>query len=59
MTAALPKPGDPETIYVIDISSYVFRAYHALPPLSNSKGEPTHAVAGVSSMLHKLLLNLG
>ncbi len=55
MTAALPKPGDPETIYVIDISSYVFRAYHALPPLSNSKGEPTHAVAGVSSMLHKLL----
>ena len=43
-------PGDPTTIYVIDISSYVFRAYHALPPLSNSKGEPTHAVAGVASV---------
>jgi len=55
MVEKLPKKGDPETIYVIDISSYVFRAYHALPPLSNSKGEPTHAVAGVSSMLLKLL----
>ena len=55
MPDALPKKGDPEAIYVIDISSYVFRAYHALPPLSNSKGEPTHAVAGVSGMLLKLL----
>jgi len=55
MAEELPKKGDPETIYVIDISSYVFRAYHALPPLSNSKGEPTHAVAGVCSMLLKLL----
>ena len=55
MPEELPKKGDPKTIYVIDISSYVFRAYHALPPLSNSKGEPTHAVAGVASMLLKLL----
>jgi DNA polymerase-1 len=55
MVEKLPNKGDPETIYVIDISSYVFRAYHALPPLSSSKGEPTHAVAGVSAMLHKLL----
>jgi DNA polymerase-1 len=55
MAGRLPDKGDPMTIYVIDISSYVFRAYHALPPLSSSKGEPTHAVAGVSSMLLKLL----
>jgi len=55
MPDALPDKGDPEAIYVIDISSYVFRAYHALPPLSNSKGEPTHAVAGVASMLLKLV----
>ncbi|MGB5812996.1 MAG: DNA polymerase I [Polyangiales bacterium] len=55
MAEVLPKKGDPEAIYVIDISSYVFRAYHALPPLSNSKGEPTHAVAGVAGMLLKLL----
>ncbi|MBT8450906.1 MAG: DNA polymerase I [Deltaproteobacteria bacterium] len=55
MPGALPKKGDRRAIYVIDISSYVFRAYHALPPLSNSKGEPTHAIAGVASMLLKLL----
>ncbi|MGD8606925.1 MAG: DNA polymerase I [Myxococcales bacterium] len=55
MAEELPRKGDEETIYIVDISSYVFRAYHALPPLSNSKGEPTHAVAGVSSMLLKLL----
>jgi DNA polymerase-1 len=55
MAGPLPDKGDPKTIYVIDISSYVFRAYHALPPLSNSKGEPTHAVAGVASMLLKLV----
>jgi len=55
MAEKLPNKGDPNTIYVIDISSYVFRAYHALPPLSNSKGEQTHAVAGVCSMLLKLL----
>jgi DNA polymerase-1 len=55
MAEGLPRKGDEKTIYIVDISSYVFRAYHALPPLSNSKGEPTHAVAGVSSMLLKLL----
>lgn len=55
MVKELPRKGDEATIYIVDISSYVFRAYHALPPLSNSKGEPTHAVAGVSSMLLKLL----
>ena len=51
----LPPKGDPDVLYVIDISSYVFRAYHALPPLSSSKGEPTHAVHGVANMLLKLL----
>jgi len=55
MAEQLPEKGDAKTIYVIDISSYVFRAYHALPPLSNSKGEPTHAVSGVCSMLLKLM----
>src|SRR5262245_41130264 len=34
---------------------HVFRAYHALPPLSTSRGEPTHAVYGVVKMLQKLV----
>lgn len=51
----LPAPGSPSTVYVLDISGFIFRSYHALPPLSNSKGEPTHAVSGVVSMLERLL----
>jgi DNA polymerase I len=53
--ARLPDPGDPRALYVIDISGYVFRAYHALPPLQSPKGEPTHAVLGVTTMLLKLV----
>jgi len=51
----LPPPGDPDTLYVVDISGYIFRAYHALPPLSSKHGEPTHASLGVTSMLLKLI----
>jgi len=53
--SALPPPGDPNAFYVIDMSGYVFRAYHALPPLSNAKGEPTHAVYGTTQMLNLLI----
>ncbi len=52
----LPPKGDPETVYVLDISSFVFRAYYAIKTgLSNSKGEPTNAISGVSQMLMKLI----
>jgi DNA polymerase-1 len=40
---------------MVDGSSYLYRAFHALPPLSNSRGEPTGAVYGVVTMLLKLL----
>ncbi len=40
---------------LVDGSSYLFRAYHALPAFTNSKGEPTGAVFGVLNMLYKLL----
>ncbi|MFN7697758.1 MAG: hypothetical protein ACK5U8_07665, partial [Deltaproteobacteria bacterium] len=53
--AHLPEPGDPRVIYVLDLSGFVFRAYHALPPLSNKRGEPTHAIHGVVSMIQKIL----
>src|SRR6185369_1927313 len=40
---------------LIDLSGYVFRAYHAIAPLSSSKGEPTHAVMGTVNMLQKVV----
>ena len=42
-------------LYLIDASSYVYRAYFALPPLSNAAGLPTNAVYGFTTMLLKLL----
>ena len=46
---------DDEALVLVDGSSYLFRAYHALPPLTNSKGQPTGAVYGVVAMLKRLL----
>ena len=43
------------TVYLLDTSFFIFRAYHALPPLTTSKGLPTGAVHGVSTMLEKLI----
>ncbi|MED7788184.1 DNA polymerase I [Francisella sp. 19X1-34] len=43
-----------QKIVLVDGSSYLFRAYHALPNLSNSQGEPTGAILGVINMLKKL-----
>jgi DNA polymerase-1 len=40
---------------LVDGSSYLYRAFHALPPLTSSKGEPTGAVLGVLNMLNKLM----
>ena len=42
-------------LVLVDGSSYLYRAFHALPPLSNSAGEPTGAVYGVASMLRRLI----
>src|SRR3954468_13033545 len=42
-------------LVLVDGSSYLYRAFHALPPLTNSKGEPTGAMLGVVNMLHKLI----
>jgi DNA polymerase-1 len=53
--ARLPPPGASDVLYLVDLSGYVFRAYHALPPLSSSRGEPTHAVLGTVNMLQKVV----
>ncbi|MDT8344439.1 MAG: DNA polymerase I [Thermohalobaculum sp.] len=47
-------------VYLIDGSGYIFRAYHALPPLTRkSDGLPVGAVAGFCAMLHKMLMGFG
>jgi DNA polymerase-1 len=43
------------TLYLVDGSSYIYRAFHALPNLTNSSGEPTGALLGVANMLRRLL----
>ncbi|MEO8602160.1 MAG: DNA polymerase I [bacterium] len=42
-------------LVLVDASSYVYRAFHALPPLTGPSGLPTHAVYGFTTMLLKLL----
>lgn len=43
-------------IILVDGSSYLYRAWHAFPPLKNSAGEPTAAMYGVLNMLRSLLM---
>ncbi len=56
MNTQSPQPADqPKPFILVDGSSYLFRAFHALPALTNSKGEPTGAMYGVINMLRRLL----
>ena len=50
----MKNPGK-NLLILVDGSSYLYRAFHALPPLANSRGEPTGAVYGVINMLRKLI----
>jgi len=45
-------------LYLVDGSSYIFRAYHRLPPLTNPEGTPVGAVYGYTTMLWKLAADL-
>ncbi|MFQ5567589.1 MAG: DNA polymerase I, partial [Paracoccaceae bacterium] len=52
--------GKGDHLYLIDGSGFIFRAYHALPPLTRkSDGLPVGAVAGFCNMLHKMLTGFG
>ena len=46
-----------DPIILVDGSSYLYRAYHALPPLTTSKNQPTGAIKGVISMLKRVLID--
>ena len=56
---AVTRPIDRNAhVYLVDGSGYIFRAYHALPPLTRSDGVPVGAVQGFCAMLWKLLEDL-
>ena len=43
------------SLYIIDAHAYLHRAYHALPSMNNSRGEPVNAVYGFLRMISKIL----
>jgi DNA polymerase-1 len=51
---ASAAPGPPK-LYIIDLSSYIYRAYFAIRDLATSRGFPTNAIYGVTNMLFKVL----
>jgi DNA polymerase I len=56
MTTQLPQAGSEDTLYIVDLSGYVFRAYHAVSTnLTSPTGEPTHAVFGTVNMLQRMI----
>lgn len=56
MSDQTPSPQSP--LYLVDGSGYIFRAFHALPPLNRPDGTPVNAVYGFCSMLLKLIEDL-
>ncbi|MBL7716161.1 MAG: DNA polymerase I [Bdellovibrionales bacterium] len=44
-----------QTLFLIDVSSFIFRAYYAIRSLTNAKNEPTNAIYGVATMLARLV----
>ena len=46
-----------DPIILVDGSSYLYRAYHALPPLLTSNNQPTGAIKGVISMIQRILVD--
>jgi DNA polymerase I len=52
------RQSDKETLFLIDGSGFIFRAYHALPPLTRSDGTPIGAVLGFTNMLVKILTDM-
>src|SRR5678815_1277330 len=53
-TTTASTSGPTNHLYLVDGSSYIFRAYHRLPPLTNRHGQPAGAVYGYTTMLWKL-----
>ncbi len=55
MATRLFEAAADDVLYIVDISGYVFRAFHAIAPLSSPLGEPTNAILGTVNMLERLI----
>ncbi len=54
-TAAATAPQPKKRLFLVDGSGYIFRAFHALPPMTRADGTPVNAVYGFCNMIQKLL----
>jgi DNA polymerase-1 len=54
MSASSPGISGKPSLYILDALNFLFRAFHALPPLTTRKGVPTGAVYGLCQMLLKI-----
>ncbi|HET7834149.1 MAG TPA: DNA polymerase I [Gallionella sp.] len=54
MTTSIATPASPRTLLLVDGSSFLYRAFHAMPDLRNRFGEPTGAIYGMLNMLRRL-----
>jgi DNA polymerase-1 len=57
--ASMPEPSAEKTLYLVDGTSQLFRAFYAIRDLSNAEGLPTNAVYGFTTMLRKLVREHG
>ncbi len=55
MATPLFEPDADDVLVLVDLSAQLFRAYHAMTPLSSPSGEPTHAVYGTVAILERLM----
>ena len=54
----MPKKSETKTLVLLDVHAIIHRAYHALPEFATSKGEPTGALYGLSTMLLKIISDI-
>ncbi len=59
MSEDTPDPADPPVLLLVDGSSYLYRAYHAMPNLTGPGGIPTGAIHGFIAMLKRLRADVG
>ncbi|MBI5798691.1 MAG: hypothetical protein HZB10_02055 [Candidatus Yonathbacteria bacterium] len=58
MAKKVTKENSQKTLIILDVHAILHRAYHALPEFSSSKGEPTGALYGLSTMIMKIIKDL-